>query len=34
MGVPQLDALLAPVPRGATLVFLNDPGVQAEAFLL
>lgn len=32
VGVPQLDRLLAPVPEHATLVFLNDPGVDAEPF--
>ncbi|HWH08839.1 MAG TPA: ATPase domain-containing protein, partial [Candidatus Thermoplasmatota archaeon] len=33
LGVPQLDRILEPVPHGATLLFLNDPGVEAEPFL-
>jgi hypothetical protein len=32
-GVPQLDRLLADVPRGATILLVNDPGVEAEPFL-
>lgn len=33
LGIQQLDALLAPVPRGSTILLLNDPGLEAEPFL-
>lgn len=33
LGVPQLERILEPVPERATLLFLNDPGVEAEPFL-
>lgn len=33
LGVQQLDMLLAPLPRGASVLLLNDPGVEAEPFL-
>lgn len=33
LGVQPLDLLLAPVPRGATLLLLNDPAIEAEPFL-
>lgn len=29
----QLDHMLSPMPPGATLLLLNDPGVEAEPFL-
>jgi uncharacterized protein len=33
VGVPQLERLVCPVPEHATLVFVNDPGVEGEPFL-
>ena len=33
LGVPQLERLVGPVPEHATLLFLNDPGIEAEPFL-
>lgn len=33
LGVQHLDHLLGPVPRGATIALVNDPGVEAEPFL-
>lgn len=33
LGVPQLDRLLAPLPERSTLLFLADPGLEAEPFL-
>lgn len=33
VGVPQLERLVAPIPEHATLLFLNDPGIEAEPFL-
>lgn len=33
LGVPQLDRLLEPMPEGATVVFVSDPGIEAEPFL-
>lgn len=33
VGVPHLERLLAPVPEHATLLYLNDPGVEAEPFV-
>ena len=33
LGVPQLERVVGPVPEHATLVFVNDPGVEAEPFL-
>lgn len=33
LGVPQLDRLLAPVPRGCLLALVNDPGVEPQPFL-
>lgn len=33
LGIPQLDTILAPVPGGASVLFANDPGVEAEPFL-
>lgn len=33
LGVPPLDALMAPVPIPATLLIANDPGIEAEPFL-
>ena len=33
LGVPQLERILEPVPERATLLFVNDPGVDAEPFL-
>lgn len=32
-GIPQLDALLAPIPDHSAIVIMNDPGLEAEAFL-
>lgn len=33
VGVPQLETLLSPIPEHSTILFLNDPGVEAETFL-
>lgn len=33
VGVPQLERLVCPIPEHATLLFVNDPGVEAEPFL-
>ncbi len=33
MGVPQLERLICPMPEHTSLLFVNDPGVEAEAFL-
>lgn len=33
LGVPQLDRLIEPVPEGSTVLFLSDPGLEAEPFL-
>lgn len=33
LGIPQLDALLSPVPVGSTVLIANDPGIEAESFL-
>ncbi|HEX2021150.1 MAG TPA: GTPase, partial [Candidatus Thermoplasmatota archaeon] len=33
VGVPQLEKLLEPLPEHATLVYVNDPGVEPEPFL-
>jgi small GTP-binding protein len=33
LGVPQLERLVGPVPEHAALLFLNDPGIEAEPFL-
>lgn len=33
MGVPQLERIVCPIPEHSTLVFVNDPGVEAEPFL-
>lgn len=33
VGVPQLEKLLAPIPDHAAVLFLNDPGVEAEPFV-
>lgn len=33
IGVPQLERLLCPLPERSTLLFVNEPGVEAEAFL-
>lgn len=32
-GVPQLDRLLPPIPAGTSVLFVNDPGIEAEPFL-
>lgn len=33
LGVPQLERVVGPVPEHATLVFVSDPGIEAEPFL-
>ncbi|HUR67774.1 MAG TPA: GTP-binding protein [Candidatus Thermoplasmatota archaeon] len=33
MGIPHLEKIVSPVPAHATLLFVNDPGVEAEPFL-
>lgn len=33
VGVPQLERLVCPIPEHATLVFVNDPGIEGEPFL-
>lgn len=33
VGVPQLERLVSPFPPHSTLLFLNDPGIEAEPFL-
>jgi len=33
VGVPQLEKLVTPVPEHSTILFVNDPGVEAEPFL-
>jgi uncharacterized protein len=33
LGIPQLDGLVGPIPRGASMLLLSDPGVEAEVFL-
>lgn len=33
VGVPQLERLVSPFPSHSALLFLNDPGVEAEPFL-
>ena len=33
VGVPQLERLVAPLPPHALLLFLSDPGLEAEPFL-
>lgn len=34
VGIPQLDALLGSVPQNASILYVNDPGVETDAFLL
>jgi hypothetical protein len=29
LGIPQIDHLLGVPPRGSTVLFVNDPGVEA-----
>jgi uncharacterized protein len=33
IGVPAVDRRMAPVPKGSSVVFVNDPGVDATPFL-
>ncbi|MEA3201327.1 MAG: uncharacterized protein QOE90_2755 [Thermoplasmata archaeon] len=33
VGVPQLERLICPMPEHSSVLFVNDPGVEAEAFL-
>lgn len=33
LGVPQLEKLVCPIPLHSTLLFVNDPGIEAEPFL-
>lgn len=33
VGIPQLERLVSPFPAHAAVLFLNDPGIEAEPFL-
>lgn len=33
LGVPQLDRMLHSIPRGSSLLLVNDPGIESEVFL-